>query len=244
MNKNNFTPVIAYGQGFRSAYLTSGATRRDYIISNTDIAPTVLKFFNIDPVSTMIGRPMEGQAVQGIDTIKTAQELSASAATVNRLRVPLVKGYILMLIVIILLSAIAIFWVPRLIKAIEPLVAALVVVPLVLLPLGQLHCTADWEYIASAVAAIIILTALVILASKFDFFKAFIIIATLTALAVDLDLITGSTMIQSSVLGYDPMAGARYYGIGNEYMGILLGAIIILGAVAYEKVPRKWMLAE
>lgn len=32
--------------------------------------------------------------------------------------------------------------------------------------------------------------------------------------------------MKSSVLGYDPIGGARYYGIGNEYMGVIIGALI------------------
>jgi hypothetical protein len=241
-NKNNFTPVIAYGKNIEHGFLTSGATRRDYIVSNTDIAPTVLGFFNIKTSPSMIGQSIQSRSTPGIDTLQAAQNLSLSAATVNRLRAPMVKGYILMLIIFILLSVIAIFGIPRLTRAVEPLVVSLVAVPLVFLPLGRLNLAADWEYILFAVLAIIIITALAIYLCRFDFHRAFIALTGITAVAIDLDVITGFHMIQRSVLGYDPMAGARYYGIGNEYMGILLGSIIILGAVAYDKFPRKWML--
>lgn len=48
--------------------------------------------------------------------------------------------------------------------------------------------------------------------------------------------------MKRSVLGYDPMIGARYYGIGNEYMGILIGAAILLVSIAmhyyHVKFPR------
>lgn len=241
-DKNNFTPVIAYGKNIIHGYITSGATRRDYIISSTDIAPTVLGFFSIKNAPTMIGQSIQSIPALGTDTLQAARQLSVSAATVNRLRVPLVKGYILMLIIIILLSVLAIFWIPRLIKAAEPLVVGLVAVPLVFLPLGQLNFAMDWEYIVCAILAVIILTALAVYLCEFDYSKAFVVIASITAILIDFDIITGFNMIQKSVLGYDAMAGARYYGIGNEYMGILLGSIIILAAVAYDKFPRKWML--
>ena len=48
-----------------------------------------------------------------------------------------------------------------------------------------------------------------------------------TAALIVLDIATGGSMIRNSVLGYDPIIGARYYGIGNEYMGVVTGSIII-----------------
>lgn len=37
-----------------------------------------------------------------------------------------------------------------------------------------------------------------------------------------------------SPLGYDPVGGARFYGIGNEYMGVLIGSAIMGWAVLVE----------
>ena len=42
-----------------------------------------------------------------------------------------------------------------------------------------------------------------------------------------LDVLTGSSLIRLSPLGYDVMLGARFYGIGNEYMGILVGSSLL-----------------
>ncbi|MGE5587393.1 MAG: hypothetical protein ACM3ZO_04160 [Clostridia bacterium] len=48
----------------------------------------------------------------------------------------------------------------------------------------------------------------------------------LTGLAVICDTLLGSELMRRSVLGYDPIGGARFYGIGNEYMGVLIGSLI------------------
>ena len=53
-----------------------------------------------------------------------------------------------------------------------------------------------------------------------------LIVSGLTAVPVVLDIVTGGGMIQNSVLGYDPIIGARYYGIGNEYMGVVAGSTV------------------
>ena len=60
-----------------------------------------------------------------------------------------------------------------------------------------------------------------------NYYKAFLFVSFTTLLALNVDLLTGATMIKSSVLGYDPMAGARYYGVGNEYMGVMIGCSIL-----------------
>ncbi|HEX3012097.1 MAG TPA: hypothetical protein VHQ70_08690, partial [Syntrophomonadaceae bacterium] len=242
-NKNTFTPVIISGPGYNKGILTSGATRRDYIVANTDIAPTVLNFFGIKADNrTMIGRPMETISADGTNTLEKANNISNLAATVNRLRIPLVKGYVVLLIFIIALSVIAIFWVSRLIPFAEPLIIGLVTVPLVFLPLGKLSFAFDWEYILTAIFITVALTTGLIYLFRKDMFKAFVVMCIFTALALNLDIFTGSSMIASSVLGYDAMAGARYYGIGNEYMGILIGATIIIASVLYEKFSKPWFL--
>lgn len=242
-NKNTFTPVVMYGAGINQNVLTSGATRRDYIIANTDIAPTVLQYFGIpsDP-RTMIGRPMLTKSSGGTDTLKRANDVSNSAATVNRLRTPLVKGYVVLLIVILALSMFAIFWASRLVRIIEPLVVSLVAVPLVVLPLGKLPLSSDWKYILTAVLLTIAITTGAFYIFRKNGYKAFLVLSIITVLAINIDIFLGSAMIASSVLGYDAMAGARYYGVGNEYMGILIGSTIIIAATVFEKYRRRWIL--
>jgi hypothetical protein len=57
--KDNFTPVLVYGKGYSAGILTSATSRRDYIVANTDVAPTVLHFFNLkDEQRVMIGQTM------------------------------------------------------------------------------------------------------------------------------------------------------------------------------------------
>ena len=44
-----------------------------------------------------------------------------------------------------------------------------------------------------------------------------------------LDLVLGQSLLLKSLLGYCPISGARYYGMGNEYMGLYLGAGLLAG---------------
>ncbi len=41
-----------------------------------------------------------------------------------------------------------------------------------------------------------------------------------------------------SLLGYSPLEGARYYGLGNEAMGVIAGAVAVLSSLAFPAKPN------
>jgi len=57
---------------------------------------------------------------------------------------------------------------------------------------------------------------------------SFLIIGVTTFLLITIDIILGEPLMKRSFLGYDSIIGARYYGIGNEYMGIYIGSTMLL----------------
>lgn len=241
--KDSFLPIVAYGKNISSGSLSSGSTRRDFIVASTDIAPTVLDFFGIeDELHSMIGVPVRAVAFEG-DTLETAMGIADSASTTTRLRTILVKSYVVMQIVFILLAVFAIFWIKPMRKAAEPLVLSLVTVPLVFLFLGKLPLAQDIFYILSAILLVILITYLAAKLFKGNMFHAFVAISAVTLIVLIIDTLTGTALVQSSVLGYDPMVGARYYGIGNEYLGIMLGSAIITASAFFEKYPYRPVLA-
>lgn len=241
--KNNFTPVLAYGKGFSSGILTSATSRRDYIVANTDFAPTVLKFFNLeDKQRVMIGQAMTSKPERGSDNLAAASKLSADTSTANRLRPIVIKGYVILQIISILLALMVIFWIKKGKQVIKPLLVSMVTIPLVLLPLNKISLPGDWSYVIAAVVITIVLTKLVMYFCKGSSFKSFVAVSLITVLMINLDIILGAPMIKSSLLGYDPMTGARYYGIGNEYMGVLIGSSIAVAASIYEKYKNRWLL--
>lgn len=241
--KDTFTPIIAWGKGFTAGGLTSAATQRQMVVANTDLAPTVLAFFGLkDETGTMVGRPMKVEYQDG-GALSEVQEFTSKTSTVNRIRVPLIKGYVILQIIVILLALVALFWLVELEGLVRPAVVALVIVPIIYMFLGLLPLSADWMYIAAAVIATIIATFVFMRLTNGNGYDAFTIAVALTVIIINLDLMTGAHLIQSSVLGYDPMAGARYYGIGNEFMGILLGSTIALAGSAYQKYPQRiWLI--
>ncbi len=63
------------------------------------------------------------------------------------------------------------------------------------------------------------------------------------AAAICLDVLTGSHLMRMSPLGFGVMWGARFYGLGNEYAGVL-GAMTVIGLGALLQLsPNKGVLA-
>ena len=64
--------------------------------------------------------------------------------------------------------------------------------------------------------------------------RGWVWIALLTGGLITGDVLFHGGLISGSVLGYSPAIGARYYGLGNEYGGVLLAAIPLglLGLIA------------
>ncbi len=67
-----------------------------------------------------------------------------------------------------------------------------------------------------------------------DNIQLFLRIGLVITLFLVLDLALGGNLIKNSVMGYDPISGARYYGIGNEYMGVLVGSSLLFISSAYQ----------
>ncbi len=240
---NSFLPIIAWGKDITPGALSSGSTRRDFIIASTDIAPTIMNFFQVENEGfSVIGLPVRSLPYSG-DTLEKARDISASTSTTTRLRTHLVKYYVVAQIIVIIIAVLALLWFQPLRKFALALVLSLITVPLVFLFLGKLPLSNDNAFIIAAVLLVILITALVTrLYKNSSPFNAFIFISGITLLALVIDSLTGTRLIQSSVLGYDPMVGARYYGIGNEYMGIMVGSAIITAAALFEKYPSRWFL--
>ncbi len=60
-------------------------------------------------------------------------------------------------------------------------------------------------------------------------------LVTLIAVAITLDAYTGTTLVSRSMLSGYWLSGIRFYGIGNEYMGILIGTALTGWAILINK---------
>jgi len=226
---NYLTPVIAVGNGVTKGILTSPTTKRPGIIKNTDLAPSVLHYFSIKASPQMFGRDM--QFISSENSLEILSSLYRELEMISEARSPVLRNYVLIQLILVLLSLAAIF-LPKnqtLLVVLKPLLLALMSIPLALLITALL----PYNSLAVMVTEIICITVAIITAIHMWLKKysndldPFIIISILTSAFIVMDIILGSPLQKNSLLGYDPIVGARFYGLGNEYMGVLLGSTII-----------------
>lgn len=226
---------------------TSPATRRAGIIANTDVAPTVLAALGIPAPAHMTGRPMAPVHLSAMrrDLPATAavpedpwQALALvyrRATAVHELRPPVVRFFIGLAIAVFVVWA---AWAALAAWTGRPgpearrgpwrwMLLLLVAAPLSLLLVPLLPIQTAPGVMAAAAALAGGLASLAHLLSRRDGAAPFAALSVATAAALVVDVLLGAPLIKSSILGYDPIIGARYYGIGNEYMGVLIGTAIL-----------------
>ncbi len=226
------TPIIAWGAGMEPGLLYSSTTKRAGIIANIDISATVIDFFGIPIPSEMTyGRPVKSAPSEGRDPRTYLNELNRATANTYIQRRPVQKAFVLFQIIFVLGSVIGLSIIHSrqgrpLLLFLSGGVRALSTVPLVLLILPAFKPTST----ELAFIHILLLTALVYCAVSLiskDIRRYYLYISSITALLIIVDLFRGAPLLKGSILGYDPIVGARYYGLGNEYMGILIGSTLM-----------------
>lgn len=226
---NYVTPVLVLGAGIQPGLLTSPTTRRPGIIKNIDLAPTVLNYFHVQIPALMSGRAV--QVIPAANSVEGLNSLYADLELTYQARPPALRYYVLFQLVLVVLSLAAILIPGRrtLMLVLKPLLLAVMSVPLALLLVPLLPHTSAGILVVQSIAVTTGITALIHLwlRNYENELDPFILISLLTSLCITADLVMGAPLQKSSLLGYDPVVGARFYGIGNEYMGILLGSTII-----------------
>lgn len=224
---NPLTPVWILGRNFGPGWLISATTRRPGLISNIDIAPTILSVWNIALLPEMMGRPARTSPADGV--VRLLEANRRMVATFVQ-RPPVYRLFVsLQIAVFVYALGLAVLW-RRVHNSLASLgewwLLIMMTLPAVLLFVLP-------PYLPSAAATLLVasvagvLLALVTRRAGKDVVDAPMVISLITAVAVLVDVLRGAPLLSQSVLGYDPIIGARYYGIGNEYMGILIGSIII-----------------
>ena len=225
-NKRFLAPIIYYREGMGESLAQSATTRQPGIVSMYDLAPFILAQFGIQAPAEMIGRTLEWTAhSQAVEWL--ARELDrVSTVYLVRLNVlyPFVSYQVAVLIVSLIAAVFGWHWGrPALKAALKTALLSILAGPAAMLALGYVSGP-SW-FMA---AVFIVLWAAV----SFAFACMPVIPASgaaggLNAFLILLDGFLGSPGMSRSILGYDPMIGARYYGIGNEFMGVLIGALIL-----------------
>ncbi len=223
--------IAVLGERFPAGnLLISATTRRPGIIAVTDVAPMIIE--NTGLYGGKVSRPVDLSVTGGTaELLRMQREIDS----VHRLRPPLMKTYVFFQIVFVL-GALLNFFVRIIpVRRFESPLLALLIIPVILLylPLHKVSVYAGFALTGLATAAAVVL--LHKLAGLTDKLAA---AGLLTSMSLIIDLLRNAPLIKTSVLGYDPVSGARYYGLGNEYMGVLVGSSVLALTALMTLFPR------
>ena len=225
---NKLTPLVLYGDNVKEkTVLTSDTTRRVGIVGNVDIAPSILEYLDLD-TQGMNGKPLCSVSVQ--HPFDYITELNSKTVSTSNNRYPVLYTYATFQIFISLFALVVILLKEKLNKKFiayfRNILLSTMIIPFILLIFPLLKIYNIVVTYLTIIALIIIISWLVKKLRK-ETLDNILLISAITTIALLIDIATGCNLIKNSLLGYDPIIGARYYGVGNEYMGVLIASTLV-----------------
>lgn len=202
-------PMGVAGLNSAKGSLTSGTTRRQYIVAGIDILPTVLHHLGIAIPDVVVGLPIRVAGDRDVDAMRS---IEARLRVINGRRIPALKTFMLAWLALLVALRLA---AGRPGRRYGQRVGALGLlwVPSVLLLTAALAPSRNVEFAIVTVGCLALgaLTDALLPWPRGPLLPALIGIAAYT-----FDLANDSTLIVQSLLGPNPRFGSRYYGLGNE----------------------------
>jgi hypothetical protein len=256
------------------AILHSASTRQPGIVAHVDFAPTVMGFFagsgemgeavreaagkgpgagdgvveaarfirHITLPGGLHGFPVQPAADEG--GVQELMRRLDHIFAVHRLRPKLLYPFVSYEIGVLLISLLfALAGWTRGSAWLRRLLFSILLAPIVFLLVGYVRA----DEAIMAVLFVIGLAASTFLAAALPLMPALAAVSGVSSALLLADgILLDSAGMKRSILGYDVMYGARYYGIGNEFMGVLAAGAILFAAVClhlYGK-RRRWNVAD
>lgn len=210
--------------------LTSTTTRRYGLVSNEDVAPTILNFFDIPIPSAMKGAPIT------VAQSPPPFELHQRHILARQRRTPIAVG----VAITTLLASVIIFWCSRRKRAGDQravtigawLALSLMTLPMALLAAGTL-AAAPLPMLVLFIGGVSLgVPAVAMVARPKGRFVPPAIVGAVVLLFYFVDSLLGSNSQLTTFLGSQGFDGGRYFGMHNVSLGLILGsALFIAGAL-------------
>lgn len=230
------SPVILSGPGIPRGVLTSDTTWHSGLVANIDAAPTALALLGLQIPEGMTGKPMAVLPHEK-DPAGFVADINRRTRSVDRFRAPGQTVYAALHLVAAVLAALFIFMPGAARPAAPRMGLRLLALTLILFPAACLLLPAVTPPRVSVPVSFAItygasLTASLLLTALFRNRPS----ALLAALAapptlVALDLVFGWGLNTANIFSFSLISGKRFYGLGNEGMGVMVGAAAMGAAV-------------
>lgn len=240
---SSFAPLIAQGPGLTGLARTA-STHRDGICTVMDVPATLLGALGIAVPESVVGAAMTGSGANTplVDRVDTLAAMDNTAVAVEQVRAGAINWFITITVAILFGATLLLIRGGP--EAPAPIWsaarAALVFAPCI--PLAGLLQFLVWGRPATAgwVVGLLVGTCVVLWAGAMALGRGrvptmpLIAVTGLTTLTLMLDPWFGAPLSFAGLFGYAPLYGARYYGIGNEMAGLLLGASMVCVALVLD----------
>lgn len=221
------TPVILSSANTEKGLLKSNLTRRDGLVTNFDFSATILNHFDIKNNKELSGESMT--LTPNENSIEDLINSQDGYVYIRKFRNAFHWSFIALSLV-----ALAALFIPKFLKKkfISEKLLKLGVLTILTIPLSMLT-VAIFGYksiildIAYVFLSSFIFSNIIYSLTKKDFILSLGIITAITSIFILLDGFIFNKYMIVSPLGSDAIAGGRFYGIGNDYMGILIGSTVL-----------------
>ena len=248
-NNRRLAPVIRYVKSEGgSGLLETTTTRRKGVIANIDLGADILNRFGLK------NKFMNGRVIKSVKMDNSLEYLSKDyekIIAISSIRMSIINIYVTIIVLSWIVCALALWkrdkipqkYRARVLGILKELVKLGLIMPLAFLTAPIFQARSQLGVAVSIVVATAIYYLAGRLLFKNDDMKQICLFALAMITIIVVDSVLFTPLMESNIMSYDPMIGARYYGIGNEYEGVTIGSAILAFAILLEnKNIKKWLI--
>ena len=244
---SNLTPMLVYTDEGRPGLLVSATTRTPGLISNIDIAPTIIHSAGLEVPDFVTGRPAGSVPLDSRTVIARLQRLERIASRNYAFQIPVLVVISALVIFLAMLSEAAVRWnrLSGIRRMLRSALLASLALPAAFLLVDGLEGDGLLRYFGTLAAGVIVVLGISFLLARMISLLMRkpapmpAAVMLLTSALILGDVLTGAKLLRWSIISCDHIMGLRYYGIGNEYMGGLIGCAILAPVLMFGGKPKE-----
>lgn len=241
---SNLTPMLVFTDNARPGLLMSATTRTPGLISNIDIAPTIIRSAGLEVPDFVTGRPAESVQMDSQAVVAGLQRMERIASRNYAFQIPVLVVIGALVIVLAMLSEAAVRWnrLSGIRRMLRSALLASLALPAAFLLVDGLEGDGLLRYFATLAAGVMVVLGASYLIARILFRRPAgmpAAVMLLTSALILGDVLTGAKLLRWSIISCDPIMGLRYYGIGNEYMGGLIGCAMLAPILMFGGKPKE-----
>ncbi|GAB3283756.1 hypothetical protein [Kineosporia babensis] len=223
------------GPDVTGSLLGSTATRQDGLAQSTDLFPTILSALDLPIPPTVVGAPLQPVADEIQDRPGHLRDLEQASAAIDAIVPPFFVALIALQALLYLCCSGR--WVPRLATAFACVPAATFAANL--FPWWR----AGHEGLALTAAVLLCSTVMAAVALLGPWRRAPLgaagAVAAMTMAVLAADVLSGSGLALSALMGLQPVVAGRFYGFGNAAFAVFATASLLTAAAVAEPLVRR-----